>query len=257
MPTVMPSQAIIALDKIYPHAARNQNGALLPPNESTKLRTLLELVNDIPDRLIVLSADDYADFVHAKATISETLLTWLHRGATGGMPFIDSKDPVTVLRRVLTLCRDEFPPAGHASLSFIKDSDIREDVRLDVGAAERSLLNGEWKAAGILAGAVTEALLHWRLSSVPLATREASTCAPTRRGAPTSYDEWVLNDLILVAEDLRVLKNKKTVTAALLTKDYRNLIHPGRAARLKEPPTRSAAHSAIGGMLAIIEELSA
>jgi hypothetical protein len=51
-------------------------------------------------------------------------------------------------------------------LSFIQHSDLRESIRNDVGAANRALLNCEWKAATVLAGATIEALLHWALSQI-------------------------------------------------------------------------------------------
>jgi hypothetical protein len=74
----------------------------------------------------------------------------------------DRFDVITGIRRALVACPDEYPPPVHAELTFIADADLREDLRLDIGAAERSLTAGEWKAASVLAGAVIETLLRWK-----------------------------------------------------------------------------------------------
>jgi hypothetical protein len=131
MPAIMPSQVVAAIDRLFPHAAKDHPDGNLSAGESTKLRALIDLVNDIPEELIVLSPQDYADFVHAKGTISETLLMWLHRGTIGFMAPVSGKDAVTVLRRALALLRDEYPPAAHAELAFIGDPETREDKVAD------------------------------------------------------------------------------------------------------------------------------
>ena len=160
-----------------------------------------------------------------------------------------------MIRSVLAKCHDENRPKVHAELKFIADADLRESIRLDIAAAERALQHSEWKAATVLAGAAIEALLHWRLSQMQTSRLESAPRSPRRGRKVSDLDEWVLNDMILVAEDLAVL-SKHAATAALLAKDYRNLIHPGRAARLSQRCTRATAFSALGAMHATIEALS-
>jgi hypothetical protein len=142
-------------------------------------------------------------------------------------------DAVTTIRRILATLPDEYPPAAHAELQFISELDLRGSIRADVGAAHRALGGGEWKAATILAGSAIEALLHARLSQFDPMQRAAAPRAPTSKGVKKDLDDFVLYDCIVVAEDLKLI-NGATATAALLAKDYRNLIHPGRAARLSQ-----------------------
>jgi hypothetical protein len=255
MPTIVPSEAVIALERMFPHAMNDQPGGSIQPSHSAKIRSLLDLVNDIPEQLIVLPPQDYAAFVQAKGTISDTLGVWTHRGAIGGMPNIDGVDVVTVLRRALVKLQDDFPAPKHVDLSFISDPDVREDLSLDVGTAERSLHAGEWKPAMIMAGAVIEDLLHWKLGQVDPAKLQVATKAPRAKGKIVPLDAWKLYSMIDVAEELGVLRNANTITSARVAKDYRNLIHPGRRSRKAERPTRARAYVAIGGMYGVIDEL--
>lgn len=79
------------------------------------------------------------------------------------MTHVKGFDAVTVIRRALAKCPDEYPPSPTTELLFIKDPALRENIRQDLGASNRALSNAEWKAATVLAGAAIEALLRWRL----------------------------------------------------------------------------------------------
>ena len=96
MPTIMPSQVVVALERMFPHAVNNQPSASIDPSLSGKVQSLLDLVNNIPEQLIVLAPQDYAAFVQAKGTMHDTLATWIHRGLTGPMPGVEGFDAVTV-----------------------------------------------------------------------------------------------------------------------------------------------------------------
>jgi hypothetical protein len=51
------------------------------------------------------------------------------------------------------------------------------------------------------------------------------------------------------------LLSPDTCKAALLAKDFRNLVHPGRAARLNQACNRGTAYSAVGALEHVIEDL--
>jgi hypothetical protein len=240
---------VATIDSLFSHAARGAAGTL-DASHSTKLRGLWTLVDAIPAELVQCSDADYSAFVLAVATIEETLAQWQSRGAVGAMPPSGGADAVTTLRRILVQLPDEYPPAAHAELVFITSAELRESIRTDVGAAHRANKQAEWKAATVLAGAAIEALLHWRLSEETSATIAAARRAPKR-----GLNDYVLNDYIHVAEDLSIIP-AQTATAALLAKDYRNLIHPGRAVRLSEKCSRSTSLQALGALEAVIEALS-
>lgn len=257
MRDVMPSQVVQTIDQFFPWARNDPLLASVQPQEAPNLRGILDLIEAVPDRLLSCPPDRYAAFVHAQAMIKDTLDTWKARGQIGGLPYMrDGKSPLGVLRAALAMCSDENPPAAHADLLFIADADLRDSIRLDIGGAHRALANAEWKAATVLAGSAIEALLHWRLSTEPQTTLDSAARAPaTRRGNKKKLDDYVLHEYIQVAEDLHAIRGD-TVTAALLAKSFRNLIHPGRAVRLNVHCSRSTAHMAIGAMEAVIEALS-
>ena len=112
-------------------------------------------------------------------------------------------------------------------------------MRRDLGAANRALNYAEWKAATVLAGATIEALLHWGLQQTPpeLAAIQDSIRALVASGTigqpRGDIDRWELHHFIEVAAHLNLLK-PDTCSAARLAQNFRNLIHPGRAARLAQ-----------------------
>jgi len=233
---------------------------MLLAQHSSRLLGILNLVKSVPDELITLNPTDYADLVLAESTIEEHLASWRARG-DGEMTPVKGCDVVTVIRRVLARCPDEYPPSTTSELAFVKDVELRDSIRRDIGAANRALNNAEWKAATVLAGASIEALLHWRLQEPtpsPTAIQLAITALVTngRIGKPdNNIDRWELHHFIEVADHLGLLK-PDTCTAAGLARTFRNLIHPGRAARLAQTCDRATAYSAIGALEHVIRDLS-
>jgi hypothetical protein len=193
--------------------------------------------------------------------LEEHLAHWRARGNVGNMAHVKGVDAVTVIRRALAICQDEYPPSTTTELLFIKDAALGENIRRDLGAAHRALNNGEWKAATVLAGATIEALLHWRLQEpLPGATAvQAAVTTLVVNGTiskpDNNVDRWELHHFIEVAGHLNLLK-PDTSSAARLARSFRNLIHPGRAARLAQTCDRATAHSAIGALEHVIRDLT-
>jgi hypothetical protein len=259
MARVMPSQVVQTIDGLYPHAANNAPGHQLSGN-SAKLFGVLNLLKDVPDELIALSSSDYAELILAQSTIEDVLAYWRNSAGLGfTVPPVNGLDAITVIRRALAKCPDEYPPPTTTELLFIKDPQLRESIRQDLGAATRALTNNEWKAATVLGGAAIEALLHWRLQE-PLpgaaAVQSAVTSLVGTRKMPFSdIDRWDLDQFIEVAAHLDLLTSD-TCTAARLARNFRNLIHPGRAVRLAQNCDRGTAYSAIGALEHVIRDLT-
>jgi len=68
-------------------------------------------------------------------------------------------------------------------------------------------------------------------------------------------EKWALEPLIEVAKVLDQIEDK-TAIEARLAKDFRNLIHPGRAERLNQVCDRGTAFSAIAALEHVIRDLS-
>jgi hypothetical protein len=142
---------------------------------------------------------------------------------------------------------------------FIKDDALRESIRQDIGAANRALNNAEWKAATVLAGAAIEALLHWRLQEpwpgAATVDNAVTSLTRTKKKRFSEIDHWDLGQFIEVAAHLNLLK-PDTCNAAKLAQNFRNLIHPGRAARLAQTCGRPTAYSAIGALEHVVQDFS-
>jgi hypothetical protein len=67
--------------------------------------------------------------------------------------------------------------------------------------------------------------------------------------------QWTLHEYIEVAFALNLIKSE-TAIQARLAKDFRNLIHPGRAARLGQVCDRGAALSAVAGIEHVVRDLT-
>jgi hypothetical protein len=133
-------------------------------------------------------------------------------------------------------------------------------LRNDVGAINRALSNGEWKAATVLGGSAAEALLLWALKQKPPSDVTNAIAALKAKGEfkttpDSNLDRWNLYEFIQVAEELGVIKSN-TAKQARLAKDFRNFIHPGVAQRLGEKCDRATALSAVAGMEHIVRDLA-
>jgi hypothetical protein len=93
-------------------------------------------------------------------------------------------------------------------------------------------------------------------SAAAICAVKALVAAKTIDNPNNNMDHWSLRHFIEVAAHLDLIKSD-TSKAARLAQDFRNLIHPGRAARLKQTCERGTAYSAIGAMEHVIRDLQA
>jgi len=123
---------------------------------------LLGLVDRLPPHLLTLDENEYADYVSQVEALRSRPMLWLAQPE-----MLRSGAAVRDIRNFLIKCPDDWPPDTVHALSFITDTDLRNDLRTDIDHAERALDGSEWKAATVLSGAVVEALLLWKLASLP------------------------------------------------------------------------------------------
>jgi hypothetical protein len=221
----------------------------------SKLRGVLDLFSDIPSELINVPPADYADLVVAKGTMEQTMATWVSRGPAGNMPGVGATDAISVLHRVLKKCRDEPDTSAVSRFSFIADVPLRESIGQDYMAVHRAMSNSEWKSATVLAGATIEALLRWKISQQASATVDAAAAAAGIASKTfANLDHWNLYEYIMTAQQLGLIR-LDTAKASLLAKDFRNLIHPGRANRLGQTCNLGTAHTAVGALEHVIEDI--
>lgn len=74
------------------------------------------------------------------------------------------------------------------------------------------------------------------------------------RNPGSDPEGWGLHEYVELALHLKLIEND-TAKLVRLAKDFRNLIHPGRAARLGQKCDRSTAHGAIAAMEGVARDL--
>jgi hypothetical protein len=259
MARVVPSQVVSVIHVLFPFTANQKQEVELDQQHQGRLTAILDLVDEIPPELINLSTGKYEDFLISRSIIRSNINTWQTRGGIGTLKYIPSYptkhlNPLTVLRKCLELCPDEFPTTSTSELSFIQDDEFEKELRLDISRVNQALSNTEWKATTVLAGSVMEALLLWALNQEPPANIRSATTSLKLKDDPSELDKWTLGPLIKVAEKLNVISNM-TATQAKLTQLFRNLIHPGRTKRLGEKCNRGTAMAAVAGLEFVVEDL--
>jgi hypothetical protein len=256
---VVPSQVFAFIKAIFPD--ETLDGNTVGRGNAGELAGLVDLVDKIPEELLTMSAEDYALLISSKGHIRERLASWSHdRSSRNSLDFIRGQSPIRLIRAALAQCPDEAPSVSTSELKFITDTDLRANLRNDIGAVTRALSNGEWKAATVLAGSAAEALLLWALKQRTAAEITSAIAALKTSGNLTTkpdanLDWWNLYEFIQVAENLGVIK-PNTAKQTRLAKDFRNFIHPGVAQRLGEKCDRATALSAVAGMEHVVRDLS-
>jgi len=104
-----------------------------------------------------------------------------------------------------------------------------------------------------LAGSVVEALLLWALLQQNQVTISATAAKLGLKVSP-KLEDWGLHQYIEVAAELNVI-TADTATQCRLAKDFRNLIHPGRAQRLAQVCNRGTALSAVAAVEHVVNDL--
>jgi hypothetical protein len=254
MPRIVPSAVVNLIDRVFQYANDRNASAELGPSHGPQLRALVELTNQIPSELIVLPEDKYAQLVTSTAAIGQALDIWTHQDRSWRLGTIPGGHVLFLLRDALAGCPDEAPSPEIAGMFFIDDVELRSRLRDDFGAANRALANGEWKGATVLAGSVVEALLLWALQRDPSSAGLEATRLRLRH-ARAPLEEWDLHEYIQVARELGAT-TEATATQAGLAKDFRNLIHPGRAQRLAQVCDRASALSAVAAVEHVIRDLA-
>lgn len=248
MPRVVPSQVVALIDQVFPHARATPKFPVYS-GHAASLSAIVSLTDDIPEELIAISGDDYADLVHGLESLGHSVDRWNQRGGDDPPNYIKDKSPVAIVREMLAKCPDQRPSPATSELAFISDGALRESIRIDLSTASSALHNGEWKASTVLAGSAVEALLLWALQA------NAAMLDNLPRPPNGRPEQWVLDQLIDVAEQLHLIQ-QNTASQARLAKNFRNLIHPGRAQRLQEVCDRGTALTALAAAELVVRDLS-
>ncbi len=265
MPRVVPSQAVELIEKLFPRA-KDQLQSTNPftldgKHHLMSLATIIEVYEQIPSELIHLSSERYMELISAVAAIKIKIEEWKFRSDTGiqEIPGLEKLNPINLIYRALTECPDEFPSVDTTELLFIKDDEFRINIEIDISTAYKAHSNGEWKAATILAGSVIEALLFWKLNEYDDSDDlESARIKLIEKGAidrksSRKPENWYLHIFIEVSEEIGIISDV-TADSARIAKGFRNLIHPGREARLNQKCNRATSLSALAAVEHVIKD---
>jgi hypothetical protein len=260
-PRVVPSEIVSVIDRSFPWAAqasgmRSSGGPDFV--QVFALSGVVELLDRLPDELLIFDEQAFAMFLVARAALRQMVRASATRPVA--WPHFDDQNALWAIRKLIAHCPDEPPLAtGSKELAFIDDEEWRGTLRLDIGAVEAALRNGEWKAATVLGGSLVEALLLWAVRQCDEDARKAATSIAAerlgRRLNPAKPESWDLVDHIEVARQLGKI-SETTATQARLAKDFRNLIHPGRERRQGMRSDRGTARSVVAAVDHVIRDLS-
>jgi hypothetical protein len=265
MRRVIPSEVVHFIDAVLPGAALqaedNTSNLEYDYTYTGQLAAVADLAERIPEHLITLPDEDYYVYIAALNYVREIIPEWQSRGNTRPLRKIpnvaNGLNPVTLVRKFLATCPDDLPSPQSQQFVFIADKDLKASLHEDMAIIERALADHEWKTATVMAGALIEAVLLWALEEkdvkspgVPLARAKALKLSVRA----DSLKEWELHPFVEVAGDLGIII-KDTKTGCGLAKNFRNLIHPGRAIRLQTTCDRGTAFAGVAALEHVMRDV--
>lgn len=257
MPRVLPSQAVAAIDRIFPFVRNPVGDPNLAAQDGPSLAAVIAVVNQIPQELFTLDGANFARIVEQQARITAFVEESTVRGQQANR---FRGQHVRELRNLIAMCRDQAIPPAVTALAFVADQQLRETLRTDIAGVDASIRDAEWKAATVIAGSVIEALLLDALLQRPQADITTATVALVGNGTfarnpPAALEEWVLHQFTEAAAHLGLIE-AETAAQVRIARGFRNLIHPGRALRLAQQCDRGTAYAATAALEFVVRDLT-
>jgi hypothetical protein len=273
MPRITPALVAVFIEESFPEL--RDRGAIGTVDQGA-LQTIGILVSmlDRLDQAVLagLSHEQYRDTVIATEHLRTTVNRWQYpqpagRGQYAIVPFLPlgNRHPVIVLRDIMRAAPEEPIAAVQPRLAFLHDPALQESIATDLASAESAMADGRYKNACVMSGAAIEALLLWAVQRRTQAEHQAAFGrAQTRRAREGRQPldainadprRWVLEQYIEVARELPVL-SAAAANASMLAKDFRNLIHPGRAERLQQRASQGSAAQGLAAAVLTSEDLA-
>ena len=266
MAKVTPGLVVALIDEMFPNRA---DGIPLDPPRLAGLQTIARLTAEIPGELNMLEGRDYAALFAGMAGLESEISDVRSRQERRGRQLtvvvgFEPSTPLDLIREALAKCPDVAPAIGTTQLAFIDDEMLRQDLRLDMSSALNAFVAGEWKAATVLGGSVVEALLLLGLKACQSAELKAAIGAVRERDPSfplLDADDleswaWGLHQYTEVASEMDIIQ-KRTRDGVRQLKEFRNLVHPGAAARTGQKCSKGTALSALSAVEFVVEDMEA
>lgn len=266
MRSTVPSAVVAYLDLRFPTLRQHtveRRQFMLEIAYAPFVANVLRLVEALPERLLPQAAEPRATFEEAYHSLRISLGRWEsgeRNHCIGGLAGHGDLSPLGALLLVLEAAPDEAAEPEAPGLEVVQDVELRESLRADLGAVERALAGGEWKAGTVLAGAVVEAILLDAVTGCAAAdianvVQRLAADGTLRGRTEVDPKAWALSQLVEVCAGLGLIE-AHTAAQCRIAKDFRNLIHPGREQRLSMRCTRATALSAAAAAQHAIDDLT-
>ncbi len=264
MRSVRPSQIVAFIDAAIPNAAEIQEKRLpisIDSSENSFLKALSSLLDRF-DQSLLPTGKEYITFITATAVIDAILTEWRGCDITRPLKRVpgSNENPVILIRRVLEKCDDRRVPAHISGFEFISDPAYRKQLRHEMATIERLLKYEEWKAVMVMASSLLEAILCEQLvvlgeKRLKAAIADAISQKTVRKNTKPDPFTWNLPTYVQVAAQAGLIA-KRTQAQALLSGDFRNLIHPGKSRREAVECNKAAALSVVAGLEHVLVDLA-
>ena len=260
MPRVVPSQVVQVIEQFFPQTKSTPKAPFnIGRSGRNHVVPIAKLLEQIPSELLnPPSVDDYVELVSSIAILNFTLESWKTPTSTLVDKIVGQAEgnPISIIHDILLKCPDEAISPKTIGLGFIDDANFRDSLRLDLSGVNSALSNGEWKAATVLAGSVTEALLLWAINKVtPERQTDIDKAMADHNIDQKDLNKWVLDWYSKVARGIGIIQ-ERTCKQVDLAREFRNYRHPGRELREKVKCSKATAHSGVAAVELVIEDLS-
>ncbi len=239
MPTTTPRQIAEAISNLFGPKATDLDSERPNHMKQVEVRVLQALLDDLPNDLITLSDIDRPEFEQCRASLATVLAFWSQANNVA-VPAVAAKNPVERIRRLLFMCANELPRLN-PQFRFITDDDYRLNAEAKIQAAWADFKANEWLGATVFAGCALEAILLWEVKRAYTAVQGTA-------------NKLHLVELIKKAAAAGLI-TPSAAKLAEVAKDGRDLLHPGRVARLRTECTKATSLTPLAAVEQVAEEL--
>lgn len=117
---------------------------------------------------------------------------------------------------------------------LIKDESMRYILSRDLQECAIAIVVGQDKLAAIMCGSIIEALIMNKLTEIGVDKYDLSEISSKSNSKNYPLSNMGLNELLYVAEKEHLIE-KNTYRVGHYVRDYRNIVHPAKEIKLKDP----------------------
>ncbi len=290
MARVVPSDIVNIIEQAFPGyvetyvekplaGASAQKTFTIEPSNFSVVEALVQLIKRLDESFLPHSKATIATFFYALALLESKVEehrreelkpdteggvlstvgnVWRRMQPLQPLPAFDNLDCLAAIVRIMINCADHPSAPSTTMLRFVDPEQYRQELLADLFEVQRSLADASWKGATVLAGSLIEALLCHRIEKTDEGERNVAVAAALAtktiiRQPDSDFTRWGLLEFVAVGAQLKLI-SPGTAKLCDVARNFRNLIHAGKALREHVKCTRGTAHAAVGALYSVIED---